>query len=399
MTCTRSKRFHRAAWLAAILAIAGCSGGGSPPPRAIEPTPSPTPAPLHSATPSATASPSPTPSASPSPTPSASPSPSPTPAQKIYLAIESDIINVYAPNPVGTLNEAPLATIGGSNTGLSYPEDVAVDSSGNIYAANLGQGNPINSSITVYPPNPVGIVNEAPIGTIAGGNAMMADGDRLAVDAYGKIYVSNNVNNSVTVYLQNPMGTLNESPIGEIEGSNTQIVSPEGIALDANGNIYVANLGGDGNQYASITVFAANPRGALNETPTGEISGNNTGISYVSGVALDASGRIYVLNQATGNGDGPPNAEVFAANPNGIVNEAPLATITGSNTGLDGPQSIALDATGKIYVANSPFDGSPSSITVYAPNPVGTLNEAPIATITGSNTNMPARQIEGIAVH
>ena len=38
----------------------------------------------------------------------------------------------------GLLNEAPTATISGSNTGLSFPHGIALDSSRNIYVAELG---------------------------------------------------------------------------------------------------------------------------------------------------------------------------------------------------------------------------------------------------------------------
>ena len=58
---------------------------------------------------------------------------------------------MYPPNPSGTVNEAPLATIGGSNTGLSDPIGVAFDASGKIYVTNY-----VGNSITVYAANPSG---------------------------------------------------------------------------------------------------------------------------------------------------------------------------------------------------------------------------------------------------
>jgi DNA-binding beta-propeller fold protein YncE len=90
-------------------------------------------------------------------------------------------------------------------------------------------------------------------------------------------------------------------------------------------------------------------------------------------VAVDALGKIYVANNNS------PSITVYAANPSGTLNEAPLATIAGSNTGLNGPTGVAVDASGKIYVANA----SGATLTIYAANPSGTLNEAPLATLTG----------------
>jgi len=100
-------------------------------------------------------------------------------------------------------------------------------------------------------------------------------------------------------------------------------------------------------------------------------------------VAIDASGKIYVANKNT------PSITVYAASPSGTLNEAPLATIAGSNTGLNGPTGVAIDASGKIYVANA----SAATITIYAANPSGALNEAPLATITGINSTV------ALAVH
>lgn len=78
--------------------------------------------------------------------------------------------------------------------------------------------------------------------------------------------------------------------------------------------------------------------------------------------------------------------------------EAPTGTIAGNMTGLAVPNAIALQAPDKIYVANSSTGVAGGSITVYTGIPTGTLNEAPFATITGTNTvflGSPA----GIAVH
>jgi sugar lactone lactonase YvrE len=163
----------------------------------------------------------------------------------------------------------------------------------------------------------------------------------------GKIYVTNvaynNGNSSLIVYPANPSGTLNETPLGTITGGSTGLIVPSGIAVDANGKIYVTNG-------SSIVVYAANPSGTLNEAPLATIAGGNTGLtgsSGSSGIAVDASGKIYVTTYGV-----ISSICVFAANPSGTLNEAPLATITGSSTGLNEPTGVAVDANGKIYVAN-----------------------------------------------
>ena len=161
---------------------------------------------------------------------------------------------------------------------------------------------------------------------------------------------------SVFVYpaLGSSTGLLNEAPTATISGSNTGLVSPEGIALDSSRNIYVAD-----DSAASVFVYPAlgSSTGLLNEAPTATISGSNTGLNTPYGIALDSSGNIYVADTLA--------ASVFVYPPlgssTGLLNEAPTATISGSNTGLSYPEGIALDSSSNIYVA----DNSANSVLVY----------------------------------
>jgi hypothetical protein len=182
------------------------------------------------------------------------------------------------------------------------------------------------------------------------------------------IYITDG--NSINVYDSNPAaGTINEAPLATIA---TSVIVRSGIAVDASGKIYVTS-----SDDSSIIVYPANPRGAINGTPLATIKGSNTGLERPGGIALDASGNIYVTNSLTLPGNvivGSIN--VYPANPVGVLNEAPLATISGSNTGLNpGPSGIALDSSGKIYAVSDS-----GMLNVFAGHPSGALNEAPLAT-------------------
>ena len=93
----------------------------------------------------------------------------------------------------GILNEAPLATISGSNTGLAIPQGIAVDSKRNIYVANGGNFIEPVSGILIYPPvgSSTGTLNEAPLATIAGSNTGLVDLIGVALDSSERIYVAN----------------------------------------------------------------------------------------------------------------------------------------------------------------------------------------------------------------
>jgi sugar lactone lactonase YvrE len=287
---------------------------------------------------------------------------------EIFVANQgNNSITAYAAGAAG--NQVPVATIEGSNTGLSAPMGIALDAQGNIYVANT-------FTVTVYAANPVGTLNEAPTATIDvnnGGVTLYG----IGVDASGKIYVA--YPGAIQVYAADPVGTVT-TPIATIIGSNTDLAEVHNIAFDASGRIYATD------NVHGIVVFAPNPSGTLNEAPVANIPRNaTTGLSYPWGIAIDSSGKIYTLDSA--------RIFVFPADPVGTISEAPLATIAGSNTQLDGGNDgLSVGPSGTIYAANI----STNVISEFAANPVGSQNEAPAATITGSSTGLNGSR--GVAV-
>ncbi len=295
----------------------------------------------------------------------------------------TNTITIYSKGSKG--DAAPTATIGGSKTGLGTPAGIALDSSGNIYVANLN-----SPSVTVYPAlgTSTGLLNEAPSATISGSNTGLSYPQGIKVDSTsGSIYVADALAASVFVYppLGSSAGLLNEAPTATISGTTTGLVSPEDIALDSSRNIYVAD-----ESAASVFVYPplGSNTGLLNEAPTATISGSDTGLNTPYGIALDSSGNFYVTDALA--------ASVFVypalARSTGLLNEAPTATISGSNTGLSYPQGIALNSSSNIYVA----DNIANSVLVYPAGSNGNVapSSATISTIMTTGLGWP----QGIAL-
>ncbi|PYO70626.1 MAG: hypothetical protein DMD64_16905, partial [Gemmatimonadetes bacterium] len=96
-------------------------------------------------------------------------------------------ITVYAAGASG--NATPTATIAGGNTGLNFPNGVALDGAGNIYVVNEFSGSAGGpGTITVYAAGASG--NVTPTATIAGGNTGLSIANGIAVDGAGNIYVT-----------------------------------------------------------------------------------------------------------------------------------------------------------------------------------------------------------------
>ncbi|MFZ0660131.1 MAG: SBBP repeat-containing protein [Candidatus Binataceae bacterium] len=307
-----------------------------------------------------------------------------------------DAITVYPPN-----NPEPSETIG-LDTALDVPAGIALDLSGNIYVTNQGSIVGGLDSVNIYPQ---GSYANAPLSAaIVGANTGLAQ--PFGVTYFGgSVYVANSVGapdglGSVTVYPSGSNGNVTPSATisGNSSGDNTGFNFPTGLAMDASGNLYVANAYGGPDGYGSITIYSAESNG--NVTPIATISDNpscapcdNTGLNSPYGVAIDFSGKIYVVNSA-GGPDDAGSVTVYAplGTSTGILNETPSATISGASwtvdkTEFDSPSGLALDSNANIYVANDGSSvGGVDSITVY---PAGSNGDvAPTAAITGSNTGL-----------
>jgi hypothetical protein len=285
-------------------------------------------------------------------------------------------------------NVAPSAALSGSNTGLDLPFGIASDSVGSLRIGNgLGGFQGIGGSVTSYVSGASG--DSAPIATIAGATGLTGGVSAVALDGTGNIYAvgSSFSNQEVTVYARGATGDM--APIATIIGSNTGLVQPVGIGIDGAGKIYVANFGGTTVDSPSVTVYGAGANG--NVAPVAKISGPNTGLAAPGAVAgpvalaVDTAGTVYVASYTD-----MGRVNVFAPGANGNV--FPQRTISGSNTGMFNPLGIAVDTNGNIYVSNTGL-GHPDTILVYGPGANG--NVAPQASISGNLTglDMPGAMI------
>jgi sugar lactone lactonase YvrE len=306
----------------------------------------------------------------------------------------SDSIGVFKAGADG--NVAPSYTIE-SPTEVSSPSSVAIGSNGKIYVANGGgQEVPPDGSniITIYPPG--SYANVAEIATISGEGLNDKPGlsfaEAIAVDAHGRIYVADSGGKDQTariaVFAAGSDG--NVPPIATIAGDKSGLGDPIGLALDSAGDLYVLNSTGGVDNRGSITVYAPGADG--NVPPRAAIADGvhdkQTQLNTPRGLALDSAGNIYVTNAP-----GADSITIYAAGKFGDV--APMAVITGAHTGLNQPHGIGIDSDGKIYVSN---DGSDNhgidAVTVYA---AGSRGDAkPIATISGSLTGL--EKPDGLAV-
>jgi sugar lactone lactonase YvrE len=174
------------------------------------------------------------------------------------------------------------------------------------------------------------------------------------------------------------------------------------VANGGNGTLTSYAVGGSGN-LAPLTTFGRlgfglNAPAAVTIAPSGRVyvanGGGNTVTSYAPGAAAmplstisgtdtglqgpaaitTAAGFLYVANQ-------PANTvTVYGAGAGGDA--PPVRTISGPDTGLNSPDGVTVDAAGRLWVANA----AANSLTAYAPGATG--DAKPVATIVGSATGL-----------
>jgi hypothetical protein len=218
----------------------------------------------------------------------------------------------------------------------------------------------------------------------------------VRVDSAGNVYVADSGNNTirkvtpgrvVTTLAGNASITDADGfPVGgyaDGTGSAAQFNSPVGVAVDSAGNVYVADTGNNTIRKVTpdgvVTTLAGNA--AIVDqwgNPIGgyaDGTGTNAQFNGPEGVAVDSAGNVYVADAG--------NNTIRKVTPGGVVTtlagqagNSGSADGKGTNAQFNGPSGVAVDSAGNVYVAD--YD----NVTIRKLTPGGTVTT--LAGLAGS---------------
>jgi streptogramin lyase len=296
------------------------------------------------------------------------------------------------PNSTGGTNDGT-----GSAASFGEPAGIAVDTNGNVYVAEYAN----HTIRKIAPGGVVttlaGEPGEGGSTNGIGSAARFLNPLGVAVGVDGNVYVADTVNDMIRKIT--PDGTV--STLAGVAGNSgakdgpaaTALFSdPQGVAVDGSNNVYVADTG-------NATIRKITPNGVVSTLAgKAQTKGTSDGIGTAArfndpfSIAVDSQGYLYVADTQ--------NNTIRKVSPDGTVNTLAGAIGlaggidgNGTNALFNFPEGVAVDASGNLYVADTQSDtirkgnAALPDMPVVAPSfgPPGTIRHFEVTNLTATS--------------
>jgi sugar lactone lactonase YvrE len=249
----------------------------------------------------------------------------------------------------------------GTNAQFYSPQGVAVDRNGILYVAD-------SANNTLRKVTAAGVVS-----TLAGlaGSSGSADGTNNHARFWSPIGVAITGTNSPTLYVADSLNSTirrvaasgtnwvvttlaGSASTGSADGppDTARFNSPQSVAVDNAGNVYVADSQNSTLRKFTPSGIVSTVAGAPNNAGSADGIGTNAQFNELQGIAVDASGTLYVADTAN-NTIRRISAAGVVSTLAGVAGNPGSADATGTNAQFWHPEGVAVDTFGNVYVADS----------------------------------------------
>jgi sugar lactone lactonase YvrE len=239
-------------------------------------------------------------------------------------------------------------------TGLSSPSGVAIDASGDIFIADTGNDRVVSISGGTQT-------------VVATPGYSLSSPRGVSIDVFGNLYIAD-TGNSRVLELPNPYA--GEPGLPTVVGF-TGLVAPYSVAFGPFNDVYVADAGS--NAVYMLGAFATTASTFPYASPAAQVT-VGSGFSAPSGVAVDASGTVYVAD--TGNARIVKVPSVSSS----IAYTAQSVMVSGLNK----PFGIATDTTNDLYYTD--MNAPAVYFELRSAATTGTAATIPFGTVATSTT-------------
>ncbi|QGG57371.1 S-layer homology domain-containing protein [Paenibacillus sp. B01] len=232
---------------------------------------------------------------------------------------------------------------GGTGDGLgefNMPSSVAVDSSGNMYVADLNNNRIQKLSADDSTWSQWRVTTIASSSRLGGFNSPVG----VAVDDSGNMYVADLLNSRIQKLTLSTHTWSEWGAGGGATGSGLgEFYAAAGVAVDHNGNVYATDYGNNRVQKLTVATNTWSDWGAGN----GQAGSGLGEFSVPIGVTVDGSGNVYVADMEN------DRIQKLTVSTNTWSEWGKAGGGPGSGLGeFDGPVGVAVDDGGNVYVAD-----------------------------------------------
>ncbi|HTU86406.1 MAG TPA: IPT/TIG domain-containing protein [Solirubrobacteraceae bacterium] len=248
----------------------------------------------------------------------------------------------------------PLVTIT-SDGDLNEPTGLAFDASGDLWVANDG-----TSTVVEYLASELQASGSpAPEVTLSANSShSIADPYQLSFDAAGDLWVPNEDTSTLVEFTPGQL-TASGDPAPAVTISNSSsgsLIYPNSITFDRAGDLWTTTeMGNSILEYTPSELATGAPTPASTLTSDGSES-----VDDPAGAAFDAAGDLWVTNTASNNVVEFDPAQLSAGG-----SPTPVDTIQGGQTGLSGPDSVAVEQAPAVSSISTERGPTGTQVTVY----------------------------------